>query len=97
MTPYRVRYTPTAAESIRHLHPSVKQAIREAIRGLSADPVRGHPLTLELTGFRSLRVSRYRVIYRFDEAARAVEVHLVVPRKDIYEVFRELLHLAPQS
>lgn len=91
MTLYRARYTPVAAESIRHLHPSVKQAIRGAIRDLTADPFLGHPLTCELTGFRSLRVSRYRVIYRIQEEDRAVEIHLVGPRKDIYEVFREFL------
>jgi mRNA interferase RelE/StbE len=91
MTPYRVRYTPVAAESIRHLHPTVKQAIREAIRALASDPFRGHPLTLELTGFRSLRISRYRVIYRIQEAERTVEIHLAGVRKDIYEVFREFL------
>ncbi len=96
MTPFRVRYTPTAADSIRHLHPGVKQAIREAIRGLSADPLGGHPLTLELAGFRSLRVSRYRVIYRLNETDRLLEIHLVGLRKDIYEVFREFLGRAQQ-
>ena len=97
MTLYRVRYTPTASGSIRHLHPSVKQAIREAIRGLSNDPFRGHALTFELSGFRSQRISRYRVSYRVDESKRAVEIHLVGARKDIYEVFRQLIDLAPRS
>jgi mRNA interferase RelE/StbE len=95
MTPYRVRYTPASAESIRHLHPSVKQAIREAIRQLSTDPLRGHPLTFELTGFRSLRVSRYRGIYRAQEEHRTVDIHLVGARKDIYEVFRQFLERTP--
>ncbi len=97
MTSFRIRFTPVAAESIRHLHPSVKQAVREEIRGLAADPARGHPLTSELTGFRSLRVSRYRVIYRVHERSRAVEIHLVGPRKEIYEVFREFLEQAGQG
>jgi len=55
------------------------------------NPFLGHPLTLELTGFRPLRVSRYRVIYRIQEDDRVMEIHLVGPRKDIYEVFREFL------
>ena len=97
MTPYRVRYTPAAAESIRHLHAAIKQAIREGIRTLSAEPLRGHALVLELAGFRSLRVSRYRVVYRLREEDRTVEVHLVGPRKDIYEVFRELLEQVPRG
>ena len=91
MTLHRIRYTPAAAESIRHLHPTVKQAIREAIRGLCADPLTGHPLAFELTGFRSLRVSRYRVIYRIQVETRFVEILLVGPRRDIYEVFRRFL------
>lgn len=86
-----MRYTPIAAESIRHLHPSTKQAIREAIRGLCVAPFSGRPLTLELIGFRSLRVSKYRVIYRVQEADRVVEIHLVGARRDIYEVFRQYL------
>ena len=44
MTLHRIRYTPAAAESIRHLHPTVK-----------------------------------------------VEILLVGPRRDIYEVFRRFL------
>jgi mRNA-degrading endonuclease RelE of RelBE toxin-antitoxin system len=86
-----VRYTPIAAESIRHLHPSIKPVIRETLRGLCLAPFTGHPLTLELIGFRSLRVSKYRVIYRVRETNRIVEIHLVGARKDIYEVFRQYL------
>jgi mRNA interferase RelE/StbE len=95
MTPHQIRYTPAAAESIRHLHPPIKQAIRQAIRELAADPLRGHPLALELAGFRSLRVSRYRVIYRVQD--RLVEIYLVGPRKDIYETFRQLLDRTPRA
>jgi len=97
MTPYHIRCTFTAAESIRHLHPPVKRALREAIRGLATTPFSGHPLAFELTGFRSLRVSRHRVIYRVQEADRAVEVHLVGARRDIYEVFRRFLERAPKT
>ncbi len=97
MTPYRIRYTPTAAGSIRHLHPSIKRVVREAIRDLRTDPLTGHPLSFELAGFRSLRVSRYRVIYRLHERDRAVEIHLVGARTDIYEVFRQLLDRLPQA
>jgi mRNA-degrading endonuclease RelE of RelBE toxin-antitoxin system len=97
MTPYQIRYTPAAAESIRHLHPSVKRALREAIRGLATAPFTGHPLAFELTGCRSLRVSRHRVIYRVQEADRAVEVHLVGVRGDIYEVFRRFLERASKT
>ncbi len=45
----------------------------------------------ELAGFRSLRVSRYRVIYRVGESERVLEIHLVGVRRDVYETFRALL------
>lgn len=95
MRPHQLRYTPAAAESIRHLHPDIKRAVREAVRALSIDPLRGRALALDLAGFRSLRVSRYRVIYRSQD--RVLEVHLVGPRKDIYEVFRRMLAPSPQD
>ena len=95
MTAHQIRYTPAAAESIRHLHPPIKRAIRQAIRELAADPLRGHPLPLELAGFRSLRVSRDRVISRVQD--RLVEIHLVGPRKGIYETLRQLLDRTPRA
>lgn len=91
MTTYRIRYTPAAAESIRHIHPTVKQAICGGIRGLADNPHLGPSLVLELAGFRSLRISRYRVIYRVQESERVIEIHLVGARREIYEAFRELL------
>jgi mRNA interferase RelE/StbE len=91
MTPFRTRYTSAAAASIRHLHPSVKQAVREAIRDLAEEPELGRPLMLELAGFRSLRVSRYRVIYCVGDPERVLEIHLVGIRRDVYETFRALL------
>ena len=94
MKPHQIRYTPTAAESICHLNPAIKRPVRQAIRGLAMDPLRGHPLVLDLAGFRSLRVSRCRVIYRIED--RVVEIHFIGPRKDVYEVFRQLLDQAPE-
>ncbi len=79
MTPHQIRYTPAAAESIRHLHPPIKRAIRQAIRESAADPLRGHHLALELAGLHSLRVSRDRVISRVQD--RLVEIHLVGPAR----------------
>ena len=91
MTTRRIRYTPAAADSIRHLHPAITQAIRDGIRSLADDSLLGHSLVLELAGFRSLRISKYRVIYRVQESERIVEIHLVGSRREIYEAFRELL------
>jgi mRNA interferase RelE/StbE len=53
------------------------------------EPHAGKKLERELAGYLSLRAKRYRIIYRVDEDARAVEIHYVGPRRDIYEVFAQ--------
>ncbi|MCI0585685.1 MAG: type II toxin-antitoxin system RelE/ParE family toxin [Planctomycetes bacterium] len=91
MKAWRARYTPEAADLIRKLHPESRRRIRGGIRALLDDPSSGHELQLELSGFRSLRVGAYRVLYRIDEDARSVEVLYVGPRRDVYENFRRLV------
>ena len=94
MIPYRVRYTPEAAERIRKLHPEVKQEIRQAIRTLQKTPLTGHPLQQELLGFRSFRVRTYRIIYGLNDEARTIDVVFVGQRRNVYE---ELLALVRKS
>jgi len=91
MKTFRARYTPEAARIIRKLHPTIKATIRTGIRDILKDPLLGRELQLELNGFRSLRVSRYRIIYRINEEEPCVEIHHVGPRRDVYESFRDLL------
>ncbi len=57
---------------------------------------KGRPLRDELTGFRSLHWSRYRIIYEIDEATRQVRIAVVGMRsegkeRDVYETARRLL------
>ena len=94
MIPYRVRYTPEAAERIRKLHPEVKQEIRQAIRTLQNTPLTGHPLQQELSNFRSFRVRTYRIIYGLNDEARTIDVVFVGQRRNVYE---ELLALVRKS
>jgi len=91
MKSYRARFTPEASRIIKKLHPTIRAALRSGIRDILNDPLVGKELQLELRGFRSLRVSRYRIIYRIVEEQLAIEIHYVGPRRDIYETFRELL------
>jgi mRNA interferase RelE/StbE len=72
------------AELIRGLHPSIKRKVRAALTAILDDPLRGKALKLELQGLRSLRVGRFRVIYRIADD-RVIEVVAVGPRKTIYE------------
>jgi len=69
----------------------LKSRIREKIELLRSNPYTGKYLQKELSAFCSLRVKRYRVIYKIDEDNRKIEIHFIGPRKDIYELFRERL------
>lgn len=91
MTDYRVRYTPEAAGRIRKLHPEIKKQIRAAADSLIESPFEGHALQQELSGLRSKRVGRPRILYRISDNERTLEVLLVGPRRDIYEELRKCL------
>lgn len=83
-------YEPGAREQIRHLPPNLKPVVKQAIESLKADPYAGKALKLELAGYRSLRSQRHRIIYRVREADRAVEIHYLGLRRDVYELLRHL-------
>lgn len=91
MRTYRARYTPEASGLIKKLHPTIKAAIRAGLRDIMKDPLAGRELRFELSGFRSFRVSRYRIIYRINEEESCIEIHSVGPRRDVYESLRDLL------
>lgn len=91
MKPWRVRYTPEAATRIRKLHPDVKRRIREGARTLLENPLSGHELRFDLSGFRSYRVKNYRIIYRLNDPEGFLDIVFVGARRDVYESFRTLL------
>ena len=91
MKQYRPRFTPEASRLIAHLPPEVKRLIRTSIDELVSRPYEGDELQMELSGFRSLKSKRYRIIYKVNEADSSIDIYYVGPRKDAYETFRELL------
>lgn len=90
MAQCRVVYTTTAQESIRHLPPLAKPAIKLLIEQLRASPELGKPLHSELAGYRSARFQRWRVIYTLDRSAKQLVVHLVERRVSVYDTLRKL-------
>ena len=63
---------------------------------LADDPGYGKPLHGELKGYNSLRLGRYRIIYRYDQQADVVWIIAAGLRKesskqDIYEKLARLL------
>jgi mRNA interferase RelE/StbE len=89
-TPYRFRVPEEGARLVRGLHPLIKQKVRSGLEALARDPHAGKALRGELEGLCSLRVGRFRIVYRVS-ARRVVEVVTLGPRKAVYEETLRLL------
>jgi mRNA-degrading endonuclease RelE of RelBE toxin-antitoxin system len=65
------------------MHPDLKKKVRAALADILGEPECGKPLKGELTGLWSLRLGRFRIIYRPD--ARGADIVAIGPRSTIYE------------
>jgi mRNA interferase RelE/StbE len=81
---YKLRVPDEIASLIRGMHPILKSRIKAAFKAIIQDPYCGKALKEELSGLRSLRIKRFRIIYTVSEKK---EIHIVAlgPRKYIYE------------
>jgi len=87
---------PHAVQStIRSLHPELKRRVRLALDLIREDPEAGKVLRGELEGWRSLRVSRLRIVYR--ELHRSIEVAAIGPRASIYVETERRLRRGPRN
>ena len=68
---------------IRHLPPSLKGKIKQALEEIVTDPSLGKVLKDELSGLHSYAIGSVRVIYRM--GAHAVTLITVGPRKTVYQ------------
>lgn len=80
----RFRVPDEVAQLVRGLHPDIKRKVRAALDRLARDPEAGKALQGDLRGLRSLRVARFRVIYRAP-ARRVIEIVTIGPRERVYE------------
>ena len=85
------RYTPECSRLISKLPPEIKRLVRSTVDTLLTKPDMGTELTGELAGYRSYRVRRSRIIYRFNEAESCLKVYHVGHRCDVYETLRSVL------
>ena len=88
---YRLLYSETSREQIKSLHPQIKLTVKSHIKILQDNPYVGKVLERELSGYYSLKMKRFRVIYEIDHQNHIVQIHYVGHRKDIYEVFKNFL------
>jgi mRNA-degrading endonuclease RelE of RelBE toxin-antitoxin system len=91
MKDLRIRFTPEAARFIAKLHLESRKTVRQALDQIRRNPYSGHDLQEELSGFKSVKSKRYRVIYKVEERSSSVDVYVVSHRRDVYEQFRALL------
>lgn len=92
MRDLRARFTPDAGDLVKKLHPENKRQIRSAIKELRQNPDAGADLQEELSGFKSYKSKRYRIIYKVNEEESIIEIYYVGHRSDVYEQFRSLLN-----
>lgn len=91
---YRLRVPDDAVRFLRKLHPGIKKHIRHALEMIVSDPFCGKALKDDLEGLRSLRVKRYRVVYRVVSGLKEIEIIAVGPRKIIYEETFKIIKLS---
>jgi mRNA interferase RelE/StbE len=91
MKKWKTRFTPEASRLLSKLHPENKRRIKKALGGLQQDPYPGKDLQEELSGFKSLRIKRYRVVYNINEEEKIIQILYIGLRSDVYEQFRYLL------
>jgi mRNA interferase RelE/StbE len=88
---YHILYSENSLTQIKKMHPQIKPAVKSSVEKLRENPFSGKFLEKELSGYLSIRMKRFRIIYKIDENEHKVEIHYVGHRKDIYELFRETL------
>jgi mRNA interferase RelE/StbE len=80
----RLRISDEIVALIRGLHPDLRRKVKGSLRAILDEPYCGKALREELDGLRSLRVSRFRIIYRVGQTEE-IEVVAIGPREKIYE------------
>jgi mRNA-degrading endonuclease RelE of RelBE toxin-antitoxin system len=91
MKKWKMRFTPESLRLVAKLHPENKKQLKQALNGLRQNPYTGKDLQEELSGFKSLRIKRFSLIYTVNEEENHIEIYYVGRRSDVYEQFRRLL------
>ena len=88
---YQIMLANSVNEIGKRFSPEIKHAAKQALQTLADNPDLGKELQAELSGFRSYRFMRYRIIYKIDTDRKSIIVWAIGHRRDIYESFGEHL------
>ena len=91
---HKIRTPDRVVKLIQNSHPLLKKKIRESLKMILLDPIAGKALKDELKGLISLRVSRFRIIYRISKG-KEIEIVAIGPRDRIYEDTFRILNRRP--
>ena len=91
MIDWKIKLTPEATRFLAGLHPDTKSIIKSALQEIRESPHAGIDLQEELSGFKSFKPKRYRILYKLNEENQSIEVYYIGHRKDVYERFKRLL------
>jgi mRNA interferase RelE/StbE len=82
--PHKLRVPDEIVSLIRGMHPFLKKRVKYALKEISHDPYCGKSLKEKLTGLRSYRLKRFRIIYKIS-TNKEISIIALGPRKYIYE------------
>ena len=91
MKKWKMRFTLESSRLLSKLHPENKKLIKQVLTELRQQPYTGKDLQEELSGFKSLRLKQYRIIYNIDEEKKFIQIYHIGRREDVYEQFKRLL------
>ncbi|NQT57208.1 MAG: type II toxin-antitoxin system RelE/ParE family toxin [Desulfobacteraceae bacterium] len=92
MIQWKIRLTPEATKTLSKLHPENKKIIKAALKQIRQSPYSGTDLQEELSGLKSFKPKRYRILYKINEEEQSIEIYYIGHRRDVYEHFKRLLN-----
>jgi len=87
---YRVLLHPKAARFLEKADASVRDKVKQGLRGLENSPERKGE-RLKHSQFWRIRVGDHRAIYEIDEKEKTVIILFIGHRRDVYDEFTRLL------
>lgn len=81
---FKVSLTARAKKELKNLPEKHKKAVSLAIDDIRDFPTIGKSLTRELTGYFSLKIAAYRIIYKIDKKDRMILIMRVGHRSKVY-------------